>query len=249
MTPSPHALRILLLVTLAAVAALTGCESAYRTPGRGADFDVFMNEDIEIILERKPAASWPAHLALVRIQEPGYRSATAESYGQGSYSIVGVRDVETDEDVKRLEGMPGVAQVVWLNRLLVTGKLDTDRPLRQAAATLHADILCMYTLDTRFYVSDPLKPLTVISLGLTPHRTVHVTTTASAILVDVRTGYVYGACETTAQQDRLASAWTDGNAVDATRRQTERESFAALLDDIESLWGTIAQTQANQGGG
>lgn len=242
MTCLAHRSRLAVVQLVCLCLVLGGC-SSYRTPGRGAQFNVFLNEDIENILERKPAASWPVNLATVRVQEPGYRSATARGYGSGRYSVVGVRDVEKEEDFVRLRQLPKVAQVVGLNRLLLGGELTSGRPLRQAAAALHADILCIYTFDTQFHVGDAARPLTVFTLGLSPNQTVEVVTTAAAILVDVRTGYVYGACERTARKKSLASAWTSGDAVDRSRLETERSAFEALLEELERLWSGIAREQ------
>ena len=87
-----------------------------------------------------------------------------------------------------------------------------------------------------FFVGDVLPPLSVITLGLSPNQTAEVTTTASAILLDVRTGYVYGSCESTSRKNQLASAWTSGEAVDFMRLKTERQAFEELLGEFEALW-------------
>lgn len=100
-------------------------------------------------------------------------------------------------------------------------------------------MLMLYTFDTDFFIDDPLKPLTVVTLGLSPNKIVKVTTTASAILMDVRTGYVYGSCESTSRKEQLASAWTDRSAVDRSRLTTEREAFESLLSDFEGLWNRV----------
>ena len=215
-----------------------GC-SFYKTPGGGADFAIFADQDIKTILDRRPVSPLPANLAVVRVQEPHYRSYTAEGYGQGRFSVVTVRDIEEEKDFDRVANLPEVSQVVPLNRLLLSDRLDSDRQLRQAAASLHADMLLVYTFDTDFFVGDALRPLTVVTLGLSPNKRVRVTTTASAILVDVRTGHVYGSCETTTRKEQLASAWTSSDTVDHSRLKTERQAFENLLDEFERLWRTV----------
>lgn len=225
------------LATLPTFIALlaSGCIS-YRTPGGRADFAVFADGDIKTILARKPASPLPVNLATVRVQEPRYWSRTARGYGHGRFSVVTVRDVEKAEDFSRIANLPDIRQVAPLNRLLLGGRFDSDRQLRRAAASLHADMLLVYTFDTGFYVGDSLRPLTVVTLGLSPNKGVRVSTTASAILVDVRTGYVYGSCEVTASKEGLASAWTSTDVVDRFRIKTERQAFESLLTEFEGLW-------------
>lgn len=215
-----------------------GC-SVYRTPGRGADFSLFADQDIEAILVRRPAARPPVNLATVRIQEPGYHSRTARGVGSGNYSVVTVRDVEREEDLQRLAELQHVDQVAPMNRLLVNERLESIEPLRRAAAALHADLLLIYTFDTEFYVGDMFTPLTVISLGISPNKSVRVTCTASAVVLDVRTAYVYGACETTARREQLASAWTSQSAVDSSRLKAERQAYEQLLGELEKLWPAV----------
>ena len=222
-----------------------GCSVVYRTPGGGANLKLFADRDIREILERQPSAPRPVHLAIARVQAPHYRSYTSRSHGQGRYSVVTVRDVEKDEDFERLANLPEVAQVVPLNRLLLSDQLESDRELRQAAAALHADMILIYTFDTDFSSDDFLRPLTVITLGLSPNKWVRVSTTASAVLLDVRTGYVYGACESTARRKQLASAWTTRAAVDHSRRRTEREAFEQLLAGFEELWRNLPKDDAS----
>ncbi len=218
-----------------------GCSIAYRTPGGGANLKLFADRDIREIFERQPSAPRPVHLAIARVQEPHYRSYSSRSHGEGRYSVVTVRDVEKDQDFERLANLPEIEQVVPLNRLLLPEKLETDMDLRRAAATLHADMILIYTFDTDFVIDDALRPLTVVTLGLSPNKLVRVSTTASAVLLDVRTGYVYGACESTARRKQLANAWTSRDAVDHSRRKTEREAFEQLLTDFEKLWEGVAE--------
>lgn len=227
----------LILALLAAVPMIApGCATKYMTPGRAADFGGFVGNSIERAFQIEPAATYPANMVMVRVQEPGYRSHTTKSYGQGRFSIVTVRDVETDGDYARIEDLPDIAQVGTINRLMLERHLDSDEPLRKAAAMLHADLLLIYSFDTEFFVDDKMKPLTVISLGLSPNKQVQMTSTASAVLLDVRTGFVHGACEASAQRKQLANAWTSEDAADQSRLKTEREAFEKLLDQFEGMW-------------
>jgi hypothetical protein len=231
-----------------------GCAARYVPPGRGADLrsiglapEVASQTDAAIrrTLDRKPLTKFPTSLALVRIQAPEYYSPTACGWGHGRYSIVTTRDVETDAQFARLESMPEVRGLARLNRLLfASSSLESDVQLRAAAAGLQADMLLVYTLDTTFYTEDAAVPLTVITLGLSPNRLAHAITTASGAFVGTHNGYVYGLAEVTARNDRLASAWTDSEAIDAARRKTESESFEKLVTELQKTWADIIRQYA-----
>ena len=58
--------------------------------------------------------------------------------------------------------------------------------------------------------------------------------TASAILVDVRTGFVYGALEASERRERLTNAWQNRDSADAARRDAEKVAFKKLVSDLSS---------------
>ena len=127
-----------------------------------------------------------------------------------------------------------------LNCLVIgNASLRSDVELRKAAATLGADMVLLYTFDTVFHVDDGMRPLTVVSLGLFPTKVATVTTTASSLLMDVRSGYIYATGETTSQRKPLANSWTSSDAVDASRQQNEREAFVKLVKDFERIWPQV----------
>jgi hypothetical protein len=230
-----------------ALVAVSGCAASFQTTQRGPTLPgLFPDGDIAGILARKPMAAFPVDLAIVRVQEPNYYTATARGYGAGRFSVVNVRDVEKDEDFKRIADAPQIDNVVTLNRLLLSDHLDSDVQFRQAAASLHAGIVLIYTFDTQTTVNDAMRPLSVISLGLSPNQNARVTSTASAVLIDVASGYVYGACETTATTTRLASAWTSDDTVERARLATEREAVTQLLVDFDELWQRIVSERENE---
>ena len=243
----PSRLVALLSVTLIVCAfVITGCTSSYVTPGGGADLRTALglsdddqpSVDFAIAeqLDKRPAASFPATLALLRIQDRGYRSRTSKSIERGNYSIVTVRDVEEDEDLQRLQKMPGVGSIVPLNSMVV-GNLNTERDLRAAAARVQADALVLYTFHTSFDVDTTIPAVGVLTLGVFPAEKAKVTSTASAAIIDTRTGFVYALAESTSDTSQLANAWTTQSAVDQSRRRAEREAFEGLLTELESAWG------------
>lgn len=231
---------------------LGGCQSVkYTTPGGPADFralglspaeaESMTDYDIGQRLARKPAASFPAAIAVVRVQGAGYSSYTARSVGTGAYSIVTQRDAEADADVQRLVKMPNTRGLGSVNRLIVPPKTSDLKDLRLIAADMQADILLLYTLDTSFGSTETTIPaLGVLTLGLFPNERARVTSTASAAFVDTRTGYLYGLAEATVEDTRITNAWGNNDAVDKSRREAERGAFEKLVPEIERLWADIS---------
>lgn len=225
--------------------ALSGCSANYTTPGGSVPLADLAETDINELLTRKPAARFPANIAVARVQAPGYVSHQNSSYGTGRYSVVTTRDVEGDDDIASIAAMPMVAGLGPLNRILLPSDLDSIKALRIAAARLKADILLIYTFDTTFRVGEQhFRPLNVIALGFLPNKEVAVTTTASAAMFDVRTEFLYGLAEATAHESRYASAWGSADAVDDLRVKSEHKAFKALVPEIEKSWTGIVREHA-----
>jgi hypothetical protein len=130
-----------------------------------------------------------------------------------------------------------------MTRVLLPDRLDTIHDLRLAAANLKVDMLLLYSLDTRFNIdSTNIDPLSMISPGFLPDKRARITTTASAVLVDVRTGFVYGVAESTIWREQNAAAWSSRSAIGNARQKTEVASFQSLLGEIENLWHIVVAT-------
>jgi len=222
----------------------SGC-STYVTPGPAANLELISEYEIKERFKTEPAAPFPARIAVVRVQGPGYYNHTCESYGNGAFSVVTARDVEGEEGFEQLASLPRVAGLAMVNRLLLPEELHSVRDLRLACAGLHADMLLVYTFDTAFRVKDhDVGPLGVITLGFLPNKQAFVTTTASAALFDVRTGYIYGLAEATHTTCHLASTWSTGKAIDNARTETEQRSFSELIDEFAETWDGVLSEYA-----
>ncbi|MEO1201740.1 MAG: hypothetical protein AAFX10_03465, partial [Pseudomonadota bacterium] len=135
--------------------------------------------------------------------------------------------------------------VAPLGRLLIPIHLDSVDELRAASASLKTDVLIAYTLDTEFRIDErPVGPMNVISLGVLRSRDIVVYTTASAVLVDVRSGYVYGLAEASATERKGSNLWNSSSAVDRGRIETERDAFDGLVRALEKTWGNIVEEYA-----
>jgi hypothetical protein len=198
-------MKIYKAVMLSLAITLSGCAS-YTTPGGSVQLSQLADSDINELMSKKPAASFPANISVARVQAPGYQSYKVNSFGTGRYSVITTREVESDEDFIRLSKLPQLAGIAPLNRILLPVDLDSVKALREASARLKADILLIYTFDTTFHAGEQkFAPLNVISLGFLKNKQVTVTTTVSAAFFDVRTEYLYGLSEATAQEVKSAS--------------------------------------------
>ncbi len=221
-----------LLIPLVLALGLSSC-ATYTTPGRPADLTLFTEPKARKAYTARPAIRFPANIAIVRVQEGGYVSAQGRAHGQGAYSVVTKRDIEKEKDVDALSQLPGLAGAVKLNRLLLPQTLNTDEDLREAAAKLHADAILIYTLNTEFRSNDVLPPLTALSLGILNTTRYQITATASAILMDTKTGYIYGALEESSDETAGAILF-DGS--DFARQKAERSAFEKLLTSFGPFW-------------
>lgn len=235
--------------TLLAALSAAGC-ATYTTPGAGLNLKTFANTEpgIEARMNVEPAVVFPARLAVARVQAPGYASRSAMCYGTGRYCVVTARDIETDESQKRLSGLPLVAGVAFLNRMIVSARIDSTKDLREAAATLKTDMLLLYSIDTGFNVeSTDVGPLAVITLGFLPTKNARVTATASAALYDVRTGFVYGLAEASATEEQRGTFWSTTDAIETARKRAEADAYQKMIGEIERFWGDVLKTHVRIG--
>ncbi len=235
------------LLAIACMAALLGACSTYTTPGAGVSLGAISEQDTDIAAayQREPAMVFPARLAVVRVAASGYVSGSNNSYGSGAFGIVTTRDIESEESIARLGAMPQVAAVAPVSRLLVPSYLQTTRDLRAAAAQLKADALLIYTIDTRFRTdSAQLGPLQTIALGFLPSEKAIVSATCAFMIVDVRTGFIYGTGETTATEDQRSDFWGSEAAIESARMRAERRAYEDSLGEVARLWTSIVAEHA-----
>lgn len=233
------------IVLLGAVAlAAAGC-ATYTTPAGGVQMAELADEDLQSYYETEPVSPFPANLAVLRVQDAGYATKTSHGYGEGRYTIVTTRDIESDEAFRTVGELPLVSAVAPVGRLLLPSSASTLQDLRAPAAKLRADLLLVYSVDTVFIVEgQPLGPLSLVSLGFIPNKKAHVTATVAGALIDVRTGFIYGTAEATAREEQRASIWSTEEAIDASRLEAEKQAFESFVDEFEGLWNSVLATYA-----
>jgi len=235
---------------LGAAILLSGCAS-YITPGAKADLQAFAPPDIQAGFAAKPTNPFPASIAVVRVQSPTYSNYYIQQnggrYGSGRYSVILAKEENEDSQLDRVTKLGQVAGLVSINRLLLPERLDSDKEIRGAASRLQADLVFLYTFDTSFLDTDMAKPLSVITLGLSPTRKISAVTTCSALLMDTRTGYIYSAYEATERQQTLSTSWGSRDTADEMRRTLEQNAFKKLVDDLAASWPKLLERYAQKG--
>jgi len=238
------------LVFVAVLLVMSGC-ATYIPPGAKADLQVFAPADIQAGFAAKPTSPFPASIAVVRVQAPTYNNYNLQqrggNYGSGRYSVILAKEAGEDLQLDRVRKSQQVAGLVSINRMLLPERLEGDRELRAAASRLQADLTFLYTFDTAFFDTDMSKPLTVITLGLSPTRKISAATTCSALLIDTRTGYVYSAYEVTERSETLSTSWGSRDSADETRRKNEQEAFKKLIDEFVATWANVLERHGKAG--
>jgi hypothetical protein len=225
--------------------SLSGC-ATYQAPGTGVALNALAKSETGRA-DREPAAKLPATVALIRVETSGYGSSRNRCDGSGRYCVVTLHDVETPDDLQRLRQLPMVAGLVSPTPAQLPAQLDSIQDLQQTASGLGADILLLYSLDTRFSVDGKeVVPKSGIAPGFLPSRQSKITCTASAILVDVQSGFLYGDAQSTSWRDQDASAWASHAAIERARVDTEVSAFQSLLVEIGKLWRDAVAPRGRQ---
>jgi hypothetical protein len=244
LTPVPPTMKNCLrfLAGIAVLAVLAGC-STYIPPGPKADLAAFAPASIQEGFDRKPSSPFPATIVAVRLQGPAYSNFNLSRNGGAAsgekYSVILTREVEDGADVERIGKLPRIAGLGTLNRMLLPSQVRGERDIREAASKIQGDLVLIYTFDTAFFDHDASKPLSVITLGLSPTRKINAVTTASALLIDTRTGFIYSTYEITEKRSTISTSWGSADSADEARRITEKEAFRKLIDEFIGNWPLV----------
>ena len=232
---------------------LGGCAQHYVTPGGGVEMAALSeitDVDLQSYYESRPAAVFPSNIAIIRVQDTGYNEIGR--YGRqrgGRFHVVTARDVETDESFEKIQSLAQIRGVAPVGRMLVPANPGSLRDLRLPAAQLQADMLLVYSFDTAFSVDGKqYGPLSTISFGLLRNNEAHVTVTVSGVMLDVRTGFVYGTLEASHTEHKKTSIWAERQVIETARRQAERVAFDEFVDEFAEFWPVVAATHGATNG-
>lgn len=213
-----------------ALAICAGC-ARYTTPGGPAPLAQLAPAGSAA----QPTLSLPATFSVVRVQAADYRSASALRIAGGAFSLITEPQTPVLDAVA---GWPQVERAAALPRSLLPPELGTLDDLRLAAVKDLADVLLVYTLDTRFEAGgQPIAPLDTVSPDRAPGAEPRILTRASALLLDARTGFRYGAADADAAMDALD--WRSAEALERQRRDAEQRALDALLAHLLTQWRAL----------
>lgn len=228
---------------------VSGC-ATYTPPGGKANLEHFGPSDIRVGFEVKPSNPFPASIAVVRVQSPTYRNFNLNHnggrFGSGRYSVILAKELNEDKFLDKITELDQIGGLVSINRMLLPERLEGDKEIRVAASRLKADLVFLYTLDTTFFETDASKPLSVITLGLSPTNKISAHTTCSALLLDTRTGYIYAAYETTESSKTISSSWGSQDTADQSRRNNEEKAFEKLVEEFIVTWPRVLVRHSNK---
>lgn len=217
-----------------------GCAS-YAAPGGPAPMAALVAVENADGAPLPPTVNRPVSVNLVRVQAADYAALSADRVATGAFSVV-MPTERAARPLKTVARWPLVEKVETLRPALLPERLNTLDDLRLAAAKNLADLLIVYTVDTRFELDGrAVEPLADLPTGKAPDGNAAITSAASVVLIDVRTGFRYGSTQASARTDDLSGAWLTGTSLDRKRLDTEQLAIDALLSDAEKIWrGVVA---------
>lgn len=234
-----YALSSALLATLASCA-----NTAYVTPIEPVDLLAISDHGVRAGFAPQPFASYPAHVAIVRVQADAYQNAWRPITGVETLHVMsgartGPIELEQSERIAELEG---VVDVVVPNRLVLDdarlGELDD---LRDEVAPLRPDLLLVYTLDTRVDLDmEAIGLVDLLTIGLLLEDRQTISCTASALVVDVRSGFVWSTFDAYADSEHDVARWFRPPPESDWLEAVEAEATDALVEQVVTSWPRLA---------
>jgi hypothetical protein len=240
--------------------ATTGAEGAAKSGGPG---DKSLSAKVRQAATVEPHLIFPARIGLARI-EYGRLAPVPPAEADAWLALAGRLSPWLGEFVPvsplvasfaAAEVAPGEGPADNRDYFRYDTRYDvTDRVVQQirvGAARQHVDYVLVYEVlgDS----SDELTPLSVVDLSivgafLIPSRALEATSTANAILIDVRNGYPYGTARAAAEDSRLSP---NAGSTDRRRNLFQRTKVAAVADlttHVETMARDLyAKTQQRAG--
>jgi len=197
----------------------------YRPEGRLTEGGV--QEEIDRLLKLRPASPVPANVLLYEIP------SSRESCIRSARKALLLRR-ETAETMKAALEKTGLfAQIDFLPDLYLDDAVAGGlKPLRLAAARAHADALLLYSTEAGYEQRpNAWAALYVTGIGafLAPGTDAAASAISHAVLVDVRTGYVYRVLQAYGESEtRGSSAFIDDEELEFEARKLAIAQLATV---------------------
>ncbi|RYD65005.1 MAG: hypothetical protein EOP83_08360 [Verrucomicrobiaceae bacterium] len=183
---------------------------------------------IEDSSHSRPTVRFPARVAVVRIEG-----------SSSGFRMIPETDVEQSEHAAAASALPGVAGLVSLNRVALISEVKSYRELDTEARKVGADLVAIYRFEATDRSSDVFLPLSVATLGLAPTNSYTVTATATLMVRDARTGYLYGVLEESATNKGLTAGMDLHNAQERSKRSAKKKALDQLTARLPVFWNGV----------
>lgn len=191
-----------------------------------------LNAEVAALYDTVPEVILPARIALARAgsremqvtseAELAIWRETAAELGEGFGEFLTLSPVSAD--------MAG--------ELTETQVRGVVADVRRAAALQKADYVLLYSVATGAGTNSnvlDVADLTIIGLWVAPSRNVNATATAEAILLDVRTGYVFGAATAQGEDTTLTTAMRSDQAERGARKAAQLDAVEKLANNVKTM--------------
>jgi hypothetical protein len=207
----------------------------YAAAPSGSPAASSIDEEIRRIAAVEPDFRLPAHFGLARLERGRISAIPTEELAAWS----GLTDSLGEEWGEFVPISPLIAA-------MVAGPRDgygldvgaTVRDIRRGAARQHVDYVLIYEVGVASETHRNALSITdwsVLGLFVMPSRDIEVAGMASALLLDVRNGYPYGATSVTVDRQALATAATGNDRRREASEIAHMEAVAQLTDQVRTV--------------
>lgn len=221
------------VVTLGA-GVLASCTDGYTTPSSyqtsaPTRSKTQSNSLVSNSKHVKPTVKFPTRLAVVKVKD---------GYG-GKLTVAPNQHVERPEYAQTISELEGLKGMVNLNNTTVGNGSVSYTSLRRSARNLGADMLGIYKFNTSTQDTEGPAVIQFASLGFAPVNSQKSVSAVSLILMDAKTGYVYGVLEESDKSSRLSSSWTTYNARSVNELKSKQKAMDKLMKKVPTFWNRI----------
>lgn len=180
---------------------------------------------------RRPAAHFPAVIAIARL------GAVKDRWGNsGEMGVLPAGDFLTAAQGEEISKWPLVKATFPLGVLGTGTQAKSVDDLRVPAMELNADLLLVYTISSEIRTGGAVPLVGLVSLGHLPDRGNDAVATASAVLIDVRTGYRYAIAEAKGTGSCAGGVHSNYSAARRAVDDAERQAFDTLFEQFRPAW-------------
>lgn len=150
-------------------------------------------------------------------------------------------DLEQSKHAEAAAALPGIAGIVSLNRVALVSEVKSYAELDREARKVGADLVAVYRFDASDRTNDLFVPLSIATLGLAPTNSYTVVGTATLMVRDARTGYIYGVMEESATNKGVTAGMDLYNATERSKTKAKAAAFDKLTEKLPQFWSRVRE--------